>query len=104
VHDALGDPLVVEVKSLLAQRKVFEQHWPAGVCLQGVLVVGDGQTLVGRWYGMACPCCLIKFASSSRFASVVVVGDPMEWLLLAGFGHLAEPSNVVGSKPTRATD
>ncbi len=48
VHDALGDALVVEVRELVPQDEVFQQHRAAQAVLQGVLVVGDGHAQVGR--------------------------------------------------------
>ena len=48
VHDALRDPLVVEVGDLLAQDEVLEQRRPARAEPQRVLVVGDRHALVRR--------------------------------------------------------
>jgi hypothetical protein len=47
VHDALGDPLVIEVLDLLDQREVFEQGRSAFAGAQGILVVGDRDADVG---------------------------------------------------------
>ena len=48
VDDPLRDPLVVEVRDLLAQDEVLEQRRPAETGLQRRLVVGDGDALVRR--------------------------------------------------------
>jgi hypothetical protein len=48
VDDALGYALVVEVRDLLAQYEVLQQHGPAGSCLQRILVVGDPHPLIRR--------------------------------------------------------
>ena len=47
VNDALRDPLVIEVRDLLAQDEVFEQRGTAQSGLERVLVVGDRDALVG---------------------------------------------------------
>jgi hypothetical protein len=47
MHDALGNAFVVEVGDLLAQDEVFQQRRPAQAGLQRILVVADGDTLVG---------------------------------------------------------
>jgi len=47
VDHALGDPLVVEVRHLLAEVEVFEQSRAAHAGLERILVVGDGEALVG---------------------------------------------------------
>ena len=48
MDDALGNALVIEVRDLLAQEEVFQQRRTADVGLQRVLVVADGDALVGR--------------------------------------------------------
>ena len=48
VHDTLGNAFVVEVRDLLAQHEIFEQRRPAQAEFQRILVVGDGDALVGR--------------------------------------------------------
>jgi hypothetical protein len=47
MHDTLGDPLVIEVRDLLAHDEVFEQRRAARAGAQRVLVVGDAHALVG---------------------------------------------------------
>jgi hypothetical protein len=47
VYYALGDPLVVEVGDLLAKYEVFEQGRAPGTRFQAVLVVVDGDGLIG---------------------------------------------------------
>ena len=46
MDDALGDALMVEMRDLLAQQKVFQQGRPALAAVQGVLVIGQRQALV----------------------------------------------------------
>ena len=48
VNDPLGNPLVIEVRDLLAQDEIFEQRRSAQPCLQRALIVADGNALVGR--------------------------------------------------------
>ena len=47
VHDALGNPLVIEVGDLLAEDEVLEQRRPAQAGLERVLVVANGHALIG---------------------------------------------------------
>ena len=47
VHDPLGDALVIEVEDLLAEVEVLEERRPPLAHPQGVLVVGDRNTLLG---------------------------------------------------------
>jgi len=48
MNDALGNAFVVEVGDLLAQDEVFKQRRPAQTGFQRILVVADGNALVGR--------------------------------------------------------
>ena len=48
VDDTLGDALVVEVEDLLAHDEVVEHRRPTIADAQRVLVVGDGDALLGR--------------------------------------------------------
>jgi hypothetical protein len=48
VHDALRDPLVIEVRDLLAEVEVLEERRAAFARPEAVLVVLDGNALVGR--------------------------------------------------------
>ena len=48
VHDALGDPLVVEVEDLLAEVEVLQQRRAAGAVAERVLVVGGRDPLWDR--------------------------------------------------------
>ena len=47
VDDPLGDALVVEVEDLLAEVEVFQERRAAGTGPERVLVVGDGDALLG---------------------------------------------------------
>ena len=47
VNDPLRDPLVVEVCDLLAEVEIFKQGRPALPGLERILIVPDGQTLIG---------------------------------------------------------
>ncbi|MNE48025.1 hypothetical protein D3C80_1424640 [compost metagenome] len=47
MDDALRNTLVVKVRDLLTHDEVFQQRWPTVPGLQGVLVVGDLDALVG---------------------------------------------------------
>ena len=53
VDDAFRDPLVVEVRDLLAQHEVLEQRRPAQTRLERALVVCDRHALVGRQHASA---------------------------------------------------
>ena len=48
MHDALRNAFVVEVGDLLAQDEVFQQGRPAQTGFQRILVVTDGDALIGR--------------------------------------------------------
>ena len=48
MHNPLRDALVVEVGDLLAQDEVLEERRAAETRLQRVLIVGDGDALIGR--------------------------------------------------------
>jgi hypothetical protein len=48
MHDALRNAFVVEVGDLLAQDEVFQQGRPAQAGFQRILVVTDGDALIGR--------------------------------------------------------
>ena len=47
MHDALGNPLVVEMEDLLAEMKILDQGRAARTDLERVLVVGDRAALRG---------------------------------------------------------
>jgi hypothetical protein len=47
MHDTLGYALMVEVKKLLTEMKVLEQRWSAVADLERVLIIADGDTLLG---------------------------------------------------------
>ena len=42
MHDALGNPLVVEVHDLFAQDEIFKKGWAPNSPLKGVLIVPTG--------------------------------------------------------------
>ena len=48
MHDALGDPLVIEMRDLFAEDEVLEERRAAQPRFERVLVVGDRHALVGR--------------------------------------------------------
>ena len=48
MDDPLGNPLVIEVRDLLAEDEVFEQRRPACARAQRVLIVRNRQALIGR--------------------------------------------------------
>jgi hypothetical protein len=52
MHNPLRDALVIEVRDLLAKDEVLEQRRPAEARLQRVLVVRDGDALVGREHAL----------------------------------------------------
>jgi hypothetical protein len=47
VHDALGNPLVIEVRDFLAEDEILEQRRPTQAGFQRALIVADRHTLVG---------------------------------------------------------
>ena len=47
MHDALWNPLVVEVHDFFTQDVIFEQRRATGAAAQRILVVADAQTLIG---------------------------------------------------------
>jgi hypothetical protein len=46
VDDPFGNPLVIEMRDLFTQDEVFEQRWAAAARFEGVLVVGDDDSLI----------------------------------------------------------
>jgi hypothetical protein len=48
MHNPLGDALVIEMRDLLAKDEVLEERRAAEAGLQRVLVVRDGDALIGR--------------------------------------------------------
>jgi hypothetical protein len=48
VHDALGNPLAVEVREFLDQVMIVDQHRARGSGGARVLVVGYGSAAIGR--------------------------------------------------------
>ena len=52
MHDALGDPLAVEVLHLLEQLNVLHQQRAARSGGEGVLIVGDRRTARGGEFGV----------------------------------------------------
>ena len=53
MDDSLGDPLVIEVRDLLAKDEVLEEGRAAKARLQRTLVVRDGNALVGRQHAVS---------------------------------------------------
>ena len=53
MHDALGDALMVEMRELFTQNKIFHQGGTAQARLQRILVVAHGHALVGRQHAAA---------------------------------------------------
>ena len=47
MHDALRDPLMIEVGNLLAQDEVFKQRGAAQTRLERILIIRDGDSLIG---------------------------------------------------------
>ena len=52
---------MVEVGDFFPKDEVLEQDRPARVCLQGILVVGDGETMVGGQLWMRAAAGLVQF-------------------------------------------
>jgi hypothetical protein len=68
MHDALGNPLVIEVRDLLAQDEVLQQRRPAQSGLERVLVVADGHALVGGQHlATGVGARVVERASAGRF-------------------------------------
>jgi len=66
VDDPLGDPLVVEVEDLFPEVEVFQQRRAPGAGLERVLVVGDGDPLLGRQRRLAAARRLVAISRSVR--------------------------------------
>jgi hypothetical protein len=83
VHDPLRNSLVIEVEDLLAQDEVFEQRRAAVAGAQGILVVSDGVTVVGRQ--------LVEAAfdfRGRRLVSLAALAGAEPWLRLTGPGWI----------------
>ena len=65
VHDALGDPFVIEVEDLLPEVEVLERRWAALADAQRVLIVGDGSALLRRQPGPARAGHLVRLAAGA---------------------------------------
>jgi hypothetical protein len=48
VHDALGNPLAVEVREFFDQMVILNQNWSGRARSPGVLILGDPASAVGR--------------------------------------------------------
>ena len=48
MHDALRNPLVIEMEDLLAKNEVFKQHRPARARLQLILIIRNRNALICR--------------------------------------------------------
>ena len=48
MYDPLGYALVIEMRDLLAENKIFQQSRTAIAGFQGILIVADRHTQVGR--------------------------------------------------------
>ena len=83
VDDALGDALVVEVEDLLAEGEVLEQAGAAGADLQGVLVVGDRDALLGGHHRMVATRDLMGLAGGA--------GDGLRQRVVELAGHGGPP-------------
>ncbi len=46
MHDALGNPFMVEVRDLLTQVEILQQRWSALARLERVLIVIDSEALI----------------------------------------------------------
>jgi hypothetical protein len=82
VHDALGDPLVVEVEDLLAEVEVLERRRAPIADPQRVLVVGDRYALLGR-QGRAAARRLVGLSTRADGRGVAVRRLPGHEFLLA---------------------
>jgi hypothetical protein len=71
VHDPFRDALVVEVEDLLAEVEILERGGTAFTDAQGVLVVGDGNTVASGERGMRGVGLLVGLAAVAASVSVV---------------------------------
>src|SRR5512140_706663 len=75
MDDALGDPLVIEMRDLLAQDEIFEERRSPHPALERVLVVRDGRALVRREYRFDRAGRLVELASPASDAGRARLGD-----------------------------
>ena len=66
MHNTLRDAFMVEVIDLFAKNKIFEQHRAARHCFQRILIVGNGESLVGGQRRVAAAGVLMQFARIAR--------------------------------------
>ena len=74
VNDAFGDALMVEMKDLLAEMKIFDQGRPARPDLDGVLVVRNRAALRGGENGDIAVRDLMQFAALAAIELLIVNG------------------------------
>ena len=72
VDDSFGNALVVEVEDLLPEVEVLERRRAPRADAQGVLVVGDGDALLGR-QPCAAVCRLVRLTTCARGATDIGV-------------------------------
>jgi hypothetical protein len=68
----LRDTLVIEVKDLLTEMKVFERRRPTQANLQRILIIGHRDPLLGGQGRNVAPCdlmCLAAFAADNRLVA-----------------------------------
>jgi len=73
VNDALGNPLMIEMGNLLAERKIFKKRWPPDSGFQRILIVRDDDALIGRQRTLISLCALMCRAAWSRVRMLVLV-------------------------------
>src|SRR5690606_17297809 len=73
MHDALGNPLVVEMRDLFAEDEVLEQGGTTHADLERVLIVGDDQTLIGGQRYVGTVHLLMELASRAGVGALLVV-------------------------------
>jgi hypothetical protein len=81
MHDALGNALMVEVEELLTEVKIFEGCGAAGTDAERVLIVGDGDALLGGQHGRVAASALVHFASSTGYYTLISI---LRCIALAG--------------------
>ena len=100
VHDALGDPLVVEVEDLLPEVEVLEQRRAALAGAQRVLVVGDRHALLRREAGTRGD--LMGLAARPRLAREVADGHAVVGGGRGGIRRRRRPARFDGRVPVGA--
>ena len=70
VDNALGDAFMIEMEDFFAQHEILEQGWPACAAFQAVLVVANGDAVIGGQQRRIGASLLVRFATVTRIVDL----------------------------------